>query len=120
MKSIFFKKNILLGILLLNTIFSFAQNGIVKGFVYDKANGEPIIYTNVVIKQLNMGVQTDINGYFTFSQLKPGSYTIMVPFMGYDTALVNIVVQANDGTLHCVWCPLGLAHSPSAEDKSQG
>ena len=96
MNTINFKKHLLALFIFCFPILAVAQNAIIKGFVYDKTNGEPIIYTNVVIKQLNLGVQTDINGYFTFSQIKPGNYTLMVPFMGYDTAFVNIEVQSND------------------------
>ena len=96
MNTINFKKHLLALFIFCFPILAVAQNAIIKGFVYDKTNGEPIIYTNVVIKQLNLGVQTDINGYFTFSQIKPGNYTLMVPFMGYDTAFVNITVQSND------------------------
>ena len=96
MNTINFKKHLLALFIFCFPILAVAQNAIIKGFVYDKTNGEPIIYTNVVIKQLNLGVQTDINGYFTFSQIKPGNYTLMVPYMGYDTAFVNIAVQSND------------------------
>ena len=96
MNTINFRKHLLTLFIFCFPILAVAQNAIIKGFVYDKTNGEPIIYTNVVIKQLNLGVQTDINGYFTFSQIKPGNYTLMVPYMGYDTAFVNIAVQSND------------------------
>src|ERR1700743_597513 len=75
---------------------SFAQtsNGTVKGFVYDKHTGEPMIYTSVVFKGTKYGVQTDVNGYFSIS-LPPGSYSMYTTQVGYDTVIIDINVLAN-------------------------
>lgn len=64
--------------------------GEVRGFVYDKETGEPIIYTNVFIRTLMIGKATDINGFYAISKLKPGQYTIKCFSIGYDTASANI------------------------------
>lgn len=66
-----------------------AQNGTIKGFVYDKKTGEPMVYTNVMIVNAKTGVQTDVNGYFSIS-LAPGSYTLLTAAMGYDSNLVSV------------------------------
>ena len=71
-------------------------NAIIKGFVYDKANGEPVIFTNVVLEGLKVGVQTDVNGYFTFAQLKPGKYTLMTSLIGYDTLRVTVDLKPGE------------------------
>ena len=42
-----------------------AQTGKIKGFVYDKENGEPVLFTNVTIKGTTLGAATDVNGYYT-------------------------------------------------------
>jgi hypothetical protein len=65
----------------------FAQSGLgtIRGFVYDKATGEPVIFTNVVIKGTSQGAATDVNGYYSISRLTPGTYTLMVTYLGYDT-----------------------------------
>lgn len=62
-----------------------AQTGTIRGFVYDKGNGEPIIFTNVIVKGTTIGAATDVNGYFSITRLQPGSYTLMVTYLGYDT-----------------------------------
>ncbi|MCX7697721.1 MAG: TonB-dependent receptor [Bacteroidales bacterium] len=74
----------------------FAQNATIRGFVYDKSTGEPIGFANVYLKGTNYGSATDLNGYFAITQIKPGSYTIIVTFLGYDTIRENIVLQPND------------------------
>ncbi len=65
------------------------QNGTIKGFVYDKKTGEPMIYTNVSVVNAKTGVQTDINGYFSIS-LPAGSYTLLATAMGYDSSSVSV------------------------------
>src|SRR6185437_11600234 len=65
------------------------HNGTIKGFVYDKTTGEPLIYVNVAVENAKTGVQTDVNGYFSIS-LPSGSYTLMVTAIGYDSSSVTV------------------------------
>ena len=70
-----------------------STNGTIKGFVYDKKTGEPMIYTNVSVVNAKTGVQTDVNGYFSIS-LAPGSYTLLVTSVGYDSSITNVNLLA--------------------------
>lgn len=72
-----------------------AQTGTIRGFVYDKQTGEPIIFTNVILKGTTIGAATDVNGYYSISKVTPGSYTLQVTFLGYDTAQ-KVVSVARD------------------------
>ncbi len=55
----------------------FAQNGIIRGVVYDKKTGEPVIGANVYLGDGTVyGAGTDINGYFTISKIPAGRYTL--------------------------------------------
>ena len=82
-------------LLLVLTVAAFAQTGTIKGFVYDKSSGEPMIYTNVLVQGTKLGVQTDLNGYFSIRQLPAGTYTIYTTSIGYDTVEATITVKAN-------------------------
>ena len=62
-----------------------AQSGTVRGFVYDESNGEPMLFTNVYFKGTTIGAATDVNGYYSISKVPPGSYTLMITALGYDT-----------------------------------
>ncbi len=62
-----------------------AQNAEIKGFLYDKKNGEPLIYTNVYLKGTKLGIATDANGYFLITRIPPGRYVLMATQIGYDT-----------------------------------
>ncbi len=66
-----------------------SNNGTVKGFVYDKKTGEPLIYINVMVVNAKTGVQTDVNGYFSIT-LPAGSYTLLTTSMGYDSSSISV------------------------------
>ena len=83
--------------LLLLSFATIAQNnnGIVRGNVYDKESGEPIIYGNVLLKGTEMGANTDIDGFFSFGDVPPGEYQLKVTYIGYDSTVVDIKVREN-------------------------
>ncbi|MFA6806146.1 MAG: TonB-dependent receptor, partial [Bacteroidales bacterium] len=80
------------------TTITIAQTGSVRGFVYDKATGETIIFSNVLILNTTYGSSTDNNGYFVISKVPQGDYTIRVTFMGYEEKLLPIKVMTNEIT----------------------
>ncbi len=73
-----------------------SQTGIIRGFVYEKSTGEPVIYTNVYLQNTSLGSSTDINGYFQISKIPPGEYTLIVTYLGFDTLKMPVYVQADD------------------------
>ena len=77
---------------------AFSQTtGTVRGFVYLKESGEPVLFTNVLIKGTTLGIATDVNGFFSINKIPPGSYTIMIASMlGYDTLQVSVTVKAGE------------------------
>ncbi len=66
----------------------------IRGFVYDKKTGEPIIFTNVFIEGTNIGVATDVNGFYNLTKLKPGTIKLVSTGLGYDTTRVSITLKA--------------------------
>ncbi len=103
MKNIF--RSLLLGTVILigNSTLIKAQNNPnagntnaeIRGFVYDKKSGEPIIFTNVYLEGTTYGVATDVNGFYTISKLKAGNYTLISTGIGYDT--VKVKIKLNPG-----------------------
>ena len=82
--------------LLFNMLDSFGQGGTVRGFVYESATGEPVIFTNVYFYKTSMGAATDINGYFAITKIPAGQYELMVTYMGFDTLRIPITIKTND------------------------
>ena len=88
------RKKLLL-LLLIGSALLKAQNANVRGFIYAKDNGEPALFTNVYLKGTQMGVATDINGFFNITKVKPGTYTLVATYLGYDTVAETITLTAN-------------------------
>lgn len=90
------KKYCLLVFIVMTGVVAFAQGGnIIKGFVYESSNGEPVMFANVFLKGTTFGSTTDINGYFSITRIPDGSYTIMVTSIGYDTISENVTMKNN-------------------------
>lgn len=92
------KKQLLLSSLFLflfNSLFS--QDFTVRGFVYDKGNGEPMGYEKIrLLKKDSTMVAngvTDINGFFSIPKLDKGSYILKIVNISYETAYQNIEIK---------------------------
>lgn len=83
-------------ILLILPALTFAQEGSIKGFVYDKNTGEACAFANVFIENTSLGAATDINGYFNIGKVPVGEQFIIVSYVGYDTLRTEIVIRSND------------------------
>ncbi|MBT3209638.1 MAG: TonB-dependent receptor [Bacteroidetes bacterium] len=73
----------------------FAQTGSIRGFVYDKENGEPIIFTNVYLHKTTFGAATDVNGYYNLTNIPVGNYTLTITYIGYDTLKMAVNIKTN-------------------------
>lgn len=77
----------------ITTSIGLAQSGTIRGFVYDKNTGEPIIFTNVYLEGTQYGTSTDVNGYYSISKVPTGEYTIKVSALGYSEISESIDVK---------------------------
>ncbi len=75
---------------------AFSQTASIRGFVYEKETGEPIIFTNVYFYKTSYGSATDVNGYFAITKVPPGNYMLMVTYLGYDTLKIDIILTPGD------------------------
>ena len=74
-------------LLILSTILtlglSFGQTGVIKGTVTNKINNEPLGFVNVYVPEVQGGAVTDIDGKFEIKNLEPGTYSVVVSFVGF-------------------------------------
>ncbi len=82
--------------LLFISLISFSQSATIRGFVYNKANGEPVAFSNVYLKGTTTGASTDLNGYFSINKVTPGSYVLLVTNLEFDTISENITIKAGE------------------------
>ena len=83
-------------ILFLFTALAWAQNGTISGTVLDKEyNNEPLAFANITVKGTNAGSSTDMDGKYSIS-VKPGTYTLIIAYLGYETAEIEFTVKAGE------------------------
>lgn len=67
--------------------------GTVKGRIIDSSN-QTLPGASIYIERLHTGVTSDVNGYYTFSNLDPGTYKVKVTYVGYAAAETTLTIKA--------------------------
>lgn len=84
-------------LLLLISFAAIAQKGgdkgSVKGFIYDKVNGEGIAFANVQVQGTDFGATTDEQGFFFIPNLQSGSYKLVVNYIGYESQTLDVEIK---------------------------
>lgn len=88
------------------TLFSFlllAQTGTIRGNVFDEETGDPVIYGNVLLEGTTLGTNTDLDGFFSLTDVPAGEYQLVVTYIGYDSTNVAVKVKAGGITYKQVY-----------------
>lgn len=89
------KKLLILAVLLLFAGATFAQQGAVKGFVYEKGSEEPLPFATVAVEGTTIGSKSNNSGFFNIPKLPVGTITLRVSSVGYETTNKTIEIKAN-------------------------
>jgi len=76
-------------------ICCFSQTGVIKGFVYDATNGEPVRFSTVQLENRTIGALTDQNGSFFIDKIPNGEYVLKVASFAYETFYDTVRVNNN-------------------------
>lgn len=60
-----------------------AQNGVIKGRVFNSINNEPVPFANVVLQGTTTGASTDFDGLYEITGLEPGNYNVECTVVGF-------------------------------------
>lgn len=86
-------------LLLFTTSQLHAQNGIIRGSVFDESTGESMISVTVVAEGTTQGITTDLDGKFNLS-IAPGTYNLRFSFVSFETKVISgIKVKPGEVTL---------------------
>ena len=90
-------KVLLIAIGILVAGVSMAQTGTVEGKLTEVVNGvqQPVPFANVLLAGTTSGATSDMDGNFSFPA-KPGTYSLVVSFIGYSTDTVPGIVVRED------------------------
>ncbi len=83
-------------LILVMLIFALVQNfnaqdkGTIQGFIYDLKSKYPLFNANVWVEGTGRGDVSDFKGYFELKDLEPGSYTLVISYVGYKQEKRNV------------------------------
>jgi len=84
---------VLLSALLLIQLVSFSQS--LKGKVSDVVSDEPLVGANVLVKETGQKLFVGLDGYFRINTIKPGNYTLVISYTGYDIKTEPVTISPN-------------------------
>lgn len=90
--------NLSIILLVINVIKADAQ-GKISGKITDGKTGETLIGATVLIQGSTKGAATDVNGNYILNTA-PGSYTLLVRYVGYDTKSISEVEVKSGQVTH--------------------
>ncbi len=61
------------------------DRAILNGYVTDQANGETLLFANIILKGTTRGANTNTSGYYRLVGIPPGTYTVQFTYVGYRT-----------------------------------
>jgi TonB-dependent receptor len=72
-----------------------AGSGSIKGHVFDKVTGDPLIGANVVVLNTSLGASADIDGLITIYGVPAGQQTLRISYVGYRAITLQMTVPEN-------------------------
>ena len=81
-----------------------ARQGTIRGRIVDTSK-QILPGASIYIEKLHTGVTSDVNGYYTFANLTPGTYTVKVSYVGYSPVEMKITIPAGS--------PIPISATPS-------
>ncbi len=75
-----------------------AQNNstALSGYIKDADTGETLIAANIALLETNRGTTTNTLGYYTLTNLRPGSYTLAVSYIGYRPFSMELSLETGE------------------------
>jgi hypothetical protein len=91
----FYKSISLLLLFFLLELTAFAQQGTIRGRVFNQDTNEPLPFTNLIIYGTNIGSTSDLDGNFLFTGINPGFVRLAVSSVGFETRITEEFMVSN-------------------------
>ena len=84
----------LLLIFIISPALANENNFTISGYIKDKSSGEVLIGSTIYVKELGVGAQANVYGFYSIS-LPPGSYTLEYRYVGYSNEVRPVELSQN-------------------------
>lgn len=75
-----------------------AQQGTIKGRVFDEVSNEPVPFANIIVFGTTIGSSSDLDGNFLFTGIEPGFRQLAVSAVGYEQKITQDFMVTNANT----------------------
>ena len=86
-------------LLLLITMYSFGQKGVLKGTINDSKTGESLVGTTVLMQGTTTGTITDFDGNYILPNIPPGAYNMVISFISYQSQIIRVEIKDGQETV---------------------
>jgi len=86
---------ILIAFLFLSQAIVHAQQGVIRGRVYNANNNDPVEFATVAIYGTTIGSISDLDGNFLFTGLEPGYVELRVSSVGFESYVSEAILVTN-------------------------
>ena len=69
------------------------KGGTLRGYVFDKNTGDPMIFSTVLLQGTTIGTTTDLDGFFSIGNIPVGEYNMVVSSIGFDSVALKINIK---------------------------
>jgi outer membrane receptor protein involved in Fe transport len=66
-----------------------ATTGKISGRVSDAETGEALVGVNIIVTDMGIGTASDVNGYYSMLNVRPGKHRIMASIIGYTEVVIE-------------------------------
>lgn len=87
---------LLFSVLILASFSASAQTATIRGTVYNESTGEAEIFALVYLEGTALGVQTDVNGFYSLTKIPAGTYTLIAAQTNFEPTKMQVTVKAGD------------------------
>ena len=70
--------------------------GTIHGRITDETDSQVLPGASIMIEDLHTGVVSDVNGFYTLTGIKPGTYNVKVSYVGYSPKTYTIKLSGNN------------------------
>lgn len=88
-------RSLLFFLLIFSGFIAHAQNGVIRGRVFNSTSNEAVPLANVVIKGTTTGTTTDFDGNFELKNLDPGFTVLVVSCIGFEAKTSQDIMVTN-------------------------
>jgi hypothetical protein len=68
----------------------------INGLVTDRETGETLLLANIALQEINRGTSSNTSGYYSITNIEPGTYTLVASYIGYQRFETTVELESGE------------------------